>query len=358
MLAVLAVLVGGFTARAEPTEPPLLFPRCENVLPGEVRQRFFTGWKAEEKQDCPDCAPVCSFTHAKSRSQATVAYVCGGRQNTEAEMRQARAEDEGTELPGVGRYAYRSIDEGWASVDAWDDDSPCVLVVQWKGKDQQHQVVELARAVVTATTRERVERPVLDALVWTLARVTGGQVPGLPAGQRALVLGYCGVTEDTAVLEWLQTFFPGMRSVRVELSPQEHACPQPLEGVRKVDARTTKVGSQLLTVALYQQPVGDHQMRYVQLASLADASGGLLDTFAAEPITSQVALRRADEPHCVNSLKSGVGKLMATSVCEWDPSGCRRKGVDRYTRTFSATAGTIRMQQERTGSKPDCSTGD
>ncbi|MGZ3461505.1 MAG: hypothetical protein ACXU86_23695, partial [Archangium sp.] len=61
----------------------------------------------------------------------------------------------GVEVPALGRAAARREPvPGMLQVVAWDDDTPCGIVVTWLGKDKE-RAVDLARLTLLATTPER-----------------------------------------------------------------------------------------------------------------------------------------------------------------------------------------------------------
>ncbi len=160
-------------------------PPCEALLPEDVRDLALPGASMREERACASCGPLCVLRSA-SEPDTTVsfAYNCEPRAPATdvRELLEPTLKAGGVEVPGLGRAAARrSPVPGMLQVMAWDDDTPCALVVTWLGRSNE-RAVDLMRTALQAVTSQ--------ALVPPAAPDTGTQgliedagtlpAPGLP----------------------------------------------------------------------------------------------------------------------------------------------------------------------------------
>jgi hypothetical protein len=133
---------------------------CEALIPLEVREAL-PGFLLEEQRPCPTCGPLCSFrSPSPPDTTVSLAYDCRARRaRTEVgALLEPTLRAGGVEVPALGRAAARrELVPGMVQVVAWDDDTPCLLVVTWLGADTA-RAVDIARLALSATTRERLAR--------------------------------------------------------------------------------------------------------------------------------------------------------------------------------------------------------
>lgn len=132
---------------------PLLLPACEELLPADLRDITLNGFTMKEQRACPTCGPVCELRSAALPDvSVSVAYDCQPGYAT-ADVRALLAPTlnaGGEEVPALGRAAARRNPvQGMTQVVAWDDDSPCVVVVTWLGEDPD-RALDVARLAVTS----------------------------------------------------------------------------------------------------------------------------------------------------------------------------------------------------------------
>ncbi|WP_375743321.1 hypothetical protein NR800_34300 [Corallococcus interemptor] len=131
----------------------LTLPSCEELLPADLRDLTLNGFTMKEERACPTCGPVCSLRSAALADvSVSVAYDCQP-QYTTADVRALLAPTlnaGGEEIPALGRAAARRNPvQGMTQVVAWDDDTPCVVVVTWLGDDPD-RAMDVARLAVTS----------------------------------------------------------------------------------------------------------------------------------------------------------------------------------------------------------------
>ncbi|WP_223642675.1 hypothetical protein [Corallococcus sp. EGB] len=131
----------------------LAMPSCEELLPADLRDLTLNGFTMKEERACPTCGPVCSLrSAAQADLSVSVAYDCQPHY-AKADARALLApmlDADGEEIPGLGRAAARRNPvQGMTQVVAWDDDTPCVVVVTWLGDDPD-RAMDVARLAVTS----------------------------------------------------------------------------------------------------------------------------------------------------------------------------------------------------------------
>lgn len=128
---------------------------CDRLLPAELREQALPGFAVQQEQACPTCGPRCTF-HAAAEPGTTVslAYDCAPKDSS-VDVRVLMAptlKAGGVEVPALGRAAARrSPVPGMLQVVAWDDDTPCVLVVTWVGTGPE-RAVEVMRTALQGVT--------------------------------------------------------------------------------------------------------------------------------------------------------------------------------------------------------------
>ncbi|WP_147442227.1 hypothetical protein [Corallococcus exercitus] len=131
----------------------LTVPACEELLPADLRDLTLNGFTMKEERACPTCGPLCSLRSAALPDVAvSVAYDCQPHY-ANADVRTLLAPTlnaGGEEIPALGRAAARRNPvQGMTQVVAWDDDTPCVVVVTWLGDDPD-RALDVARIAVTS----------------------------------------------------------------------------------------------------------------------------------------------------------------------------------------------------------------
>lgn len=170
--ALLVTLALGIACRSRPTEagtdagPPqgqtpisnATLPACEALLPTDVRELMLPGFTLkEETRTCPSCGPLCTFRSASEKDvSVSVTWDCQphyAQADTHA-LLEPSLRAGGEEVTALGRAAARRAPaQGMLQVMAWDDDTPCALVVTWLGGDPE-QALDVARTALTATRPE------------------------------------------------------------------------------------------------------------------------------------------------------------------------------------------------------------
>ncbi|MHA7628376.1 hypothetical protein [Corallococcus sp. M7] len=132
---------------------PLTVPSCEELLPADLRDLTLNGFTMKEERACPTCGPVCSLRSAALADvSVSVTYDCQPSY-AGADVRALLAPTlnaGGEEIPALGKAAARRNPvQGMTQVVAWDDDTPCVVVVTWLGDDPD-RAMDVARLAVTS----------------------------------------------------------------------------------------------------------------------------------------------------------------------------------------------------------------
>lgn len=131
---------------------------CEALLPTDLRELVLHGFTVSEDRACPSCGPRCTFRSAdEPGTTVSLAYNCEPRDPSAdvRELLEPTLNAGGVEVPALGRAAARrSPIPGMLQVVAWDDDTPCVLVVTWLGgrTDRAEDVMRTALQSANATS--------------------------------------------------------------------------------------------------------------------------------------------------------------------------------------------------------------
>ena len=116
---------------------------CENLVPLDIRSRFFPGAQMIERPEMPSHV-MCRFT--RSPLQKQVAFICRDEVMLPDSMKNAKdlykGVARGREIPGIGRLA---LAWGTDEVKFWDDDTNCEVDILWLGAGDQ--IVDMARAL-------------------------------------------------------------------------------------------------------------------------------------------------------------------------------------------------------------------
>lgn len=164
--------------------PPPAALGCEALLPMDLRGPMLTGFTLSEERACRSCGPRCTFrSAAEPGTTISLAYNCEPREPS-ADVRQLLAPTlnaGGVEVPALGRAAARRAPiPGMLQVVAWDDDTPCVLVVTWMGRGPE-RAVEVMRTALQATTAASVATAhALATGAPPMPPEDGGMPPALP----------------------------------------------------------------------------------------------------------------------------------------------------------------------------------
>lgn len=137
--------------------------RCERLLPAEVREPLLSGFTLHsQERPCPSCGPLCSFRSAREPDTlVSVAFDCRARYAREdvGVLLAPTLAAGGEEVPALGRAAARSSPApGLLQVLAWDEDTPCLVIVTWLGPHSE-RATALAERVLRSTTPERLRPP-------------------------------------------------------------------------------------------------------------------------------------------------------------------------------------------------------
>lgn len=129
---------------------------CEALLPTDLRELVLPGFSMAEDRACDSCGPRCTFRSAAERGiTVSLAYNCQPR-DPSSDVRELLAPTlnaGGVEVPALGRAAARRAPiPGMLQVVAWDDDTPCVLVVTWLGRGPERAVDVMRTALQAATS--------------------------------------------------------------------------------------------------------------------------------------------------------------------------------------------------------------
>jgi hypothetical protein len=134
--------------------PPANDLSCERLVTPEMRDGL-AGFALQQERPCPTCGPLCTFRSAEQKGvTVSIAYDC--RKHFEGEDLQALLAPTlsagGTEIPVMGKAAARREPvPGMLQVSAWDDDTPCGIIVTWLGANNE-RAIDLARMALFATT--------------------------------------------------------------------------------------------------------------------------------------------------------------------------------------------------------------
>lgn len=159
---VLALMLGACRSRNADAPDAGVLPSpsaltCEGLLTPEIRDAL-PGFTVKEERTCPTCGPLCTFRSAEQKDvTVSIAYdyhkLTDGQDVRGLLVPTLRAG--GVEVPALGKAAARREPvPGMMQVVAWDDDTPCGIVVTWLGKDRD-RALELARTTLFGITRER-----------------------------------------------------------------------------------------------------------------------------------------------------------------------------------------------------------
>lgn len=162
---LLALAVGACRSRNEGSGdggvlPPPQALTCEALVTPEVRDDL-PGFDMKEERTCPVCGPLCVFRSQEQKSDTvSIAYDC--RPRFEGEDVQAligpTLRAGGVEVPATGRAAARREPvPGMVQIAAWDEDTPCGIVVTWLGPGKE-RALDVTRATLFATTMELLSR--------------------------------------------------------------------------------------------------------------------------------------------------------------------------------------------------------
>jgi hypothetical protein len=145
-----------------PVEAPALESNesldCAKLVPQDVRDALLAGWQVDEgggqSPRVPNSPKLCDFIKGSPQNLLKVAFDCRHALSDGAlrSLREALVERGGQEVSGLGRGAVERADERntISQVTAWDDDTPCYVLVTWRGEGRD-QAVELARRLVAST---------------------------------------------------------------------------------------------------------------------------------------------------------------------------------------------------------------
>lgn len=162
----LALVLGACRSRTGGAADAGLLPApsaltCEWLVTPDVRDDL-PGFTMTEQRPCPTCGPLCVFHSAEQKDvTVSIAYDCRKRFEGE-DLRGLLAptlKAGGVEVPAMGLVAARREPvPGMLQVSAWDDDTPCGVVITWLGPNKE-RALNLTRSVLFATTPALLARP-------------------------------------------------------------------------------------------------------------------------------------------------------------------------------------------------------
>lgn len=130
-------------------------PGCEVLLPADLRELTLPGFTLKEERMCPTCGPLCTFRSDTEKDvSVSVAWDCHPRyaRTDVSTLLEPTLKAGGEQVPALGRAAARRAPaQGMVQVMAWDDDTPCALVVTSLGGDAE-RALDVARTALTTTT--------------------------------------------------------------------------------------------------------------------------------------------------------------------------------------------------------------
>jgi hypothetical protein len=134
-----------------------------------MRELVLPGFTVKEDRACAHCGPLCTFrTAAEPGTTVSLAYNCEPKDSS-VEVRELLAPTlnaGGVEVPALGRAAARRTPvPGMLQVVAWDDDTPCALVVTWlgTGPDRAFDLMRTALQMANPAALEAVRALASDA---------------------------------------------------------------------------------------------------------------------------------------------------------------------------------------------------
>jgi hypothetical protein len=143
-----------------PTPEPAPGVSCEAMLPADLRELALPGFSVQEDRACATCGPRCTFRSvAEPGTTVSLAYNCEPSDPTAdvRELLEPTLRAGGVEVPALGRAAARRAPvPGMLQVVAWDDDTPCVLVVTWLGGGPE-RAVDVMRTALQAASSSALE---------------------------------------------------------------------------------------------------------------------------------------------------------------------------------------------------------
>ena len=162
----LALVLGACRSRTEGSADAGVVPApsaltCEWVVTPDVRDDL-PGFSMKEERACPTCGPLCVFRSQEQKDvTVSIAYDC--RRHFDGEdvrgLLAPTLRAGGAEVPAMGRAAARREPvPGMLQVSAWDDDTPCGVVVTWLGPNKE-RALDLMRSVLFSTTPELLAHP-------------------------------------------------------------------------------------------------------------------------------------------------------------------------------------------------------
>lgn len=165
---------------------------CEALLPTDLREFVLPGFSVTEDRACDSCGPRCTFRSASEpETTVSLAYNCEPR-DPSADVRELLAPTlnaGGVEVPALGRAAARRAPiPGMLQVVAWDDDTPCVLVVTWLGRGPERAVDVMRTALQAATPSSVAAAHALSAGTPSGSIPDGGGTPLAPHGDAGVPL--------------------------------------------------------------------------------------------------------------------------------------------------------------------------
>ncbi|WP_224370336.1 hypothetical protein [Hyalangium versicolor] len=130
-------------------------PGCDALFPPDVRELALPSFAMKEDRACATCGPLCTFhSDAEPGTTISLAYNCDPKAPS-MDVRELLAptlKAGGVEVPALGRAAARRTPvPGMLQVVAWDDDTPCALVVTWLGNGPE-RAVDVTRSALMAVS--------------------------------------------------------------------------------------------------------------------------------------------------------------------------------------------------------------
>jgi hypothetical protein len=158
---------------------------CEALFPADLRELALPAFTVKEDRACAHCGPLCTFrSDAEPGTTVSLAYNCEPLAPL-VDVRELLAptlKAGGVEVPALGRAAARRTPvPGMLQVVAWDDDTPCAVVVTWLGQGPERAVDVMRSALMAVTASSLAAARTPDGGTPPASTDDGGTLPA-PAG--------------------------------------------------------------------------------------------------------------------------------------------------------------------------------
>jgi hypothetical protein len=384
----IGIITMSFVAQAQAGTPPSIDDNicltCEDVVPAWLRDKHFGG-KDAKPLNHNQCKASCAFD---SKPITTVVVYCGRSDEVE---RTRKPVGTTKPIPDLEDNGYSLPFNGELIVQYTDKDTPCSVILHADPKDptSEAKAIALGRDVAKALTPEVVaKRKSVEAIVWAqdktgqkaqaaleswekeaaamkdLGTFSSGfpkvidhkDKPGLPEGEKSLLLGYCVNGNAANIVKFFKGALPGLAWYRVPAERLTLACPAATYdyGDASLVSKKAKVGKDDLSVLAFvaDRPMAKDQsgprrnFMSVQ-AYLRDKSGRLLASQRQE-------VSGSGDIFNLPKIKTSEGGLTVQVVLDMGkhPS-CKTRPTYIVTEQVAVVDGKITITEDE-GAKPSC----